>query len=968
MKKKHITQKPLRVLTTSVVLGVTAFTSVSHLISPIEVAHAQENVMKQNDSSIAMKNLEAPIVDGIGQLYLGYPASLIKGRGQANTKIVITTLKSQYEGTVDSFGQWEVKMQENIKPGDKFILTLVDNQGNRSKETVFTYQSVEIHSFLAADYGDYCEISFYNSNLYDGRIQIGVVGGNRWIAEGKIENGKFSIRLPKLEVGTQVVMNIMGYTFNMNPILTVVDRTIPDAPQVNDLTDEDTQLTGTGEANAKVTIMTGTESYEGTINSEGNWTVPIPKQVANTKLQVIVTDAAGNKSTPAEVIVKSVPWNAPNLNKVGDNDTEIIGTTEAGAKVVATIGDQSYEGMAEADGNFSITIPKQVAGTEIIVKMTKNGKESKESKEIVEDVTAPDAPKVNDFIDEDTQLTGTGEANTKVTIQTATASYEGTINSEGDWSVPLPKQVENTKLQVIVTDAAGNKSTPAEVIVKSSKWDAPKVNKVGDSDTKITGTTAIGAKVVATIGDQSYEGIAGAEGTFSITIPKQVAGTEVIVKMTKDGKESKESKEIVEDVTAPDAPQVNTISDEDIAVTGNGEVGATVNVQIGQENYISVVGADGQFSVSIPKQDARTQVLVTLIDSAGNKSAPTQTTVKATPLEAPQVDEYYEEELRITGKVKPGTNKIRLYVDGELKRTGAIDEKGHFAIYALDFKLPKGKTFTVVPVDASGKEGTAQISTVQDKQGHYELSIDSYTKDKPHIRGAVSEDIKKVRLYVNGTYIRTGQIHADGTYTIYAQDQNIPVGSQFEVRGVDNQERERVRQISSVSTESPQVDEYHEGDLRITGKVKPGTNKIRLYVDGELKRTGAIDEKGNFAIYALDFNLSSGKEFKVVPVSSNEVEGTAHKGIVQAMQGDYSLQVDSYVLQDTYVRGTVSSDIKKVRLYVNGQLKRTGQINTDGTYLIYAKDQQIALDSQVQVRGVDSGERERIKKEVQIKK
>ncbi|PHE76236.1 class A beta-lactamase, partial [Bacillus toyonensis] len=145
--------------------------------------------------------------------------------------------------------------------------------------------------------------------------------------------------------------------------------------------------------------------------SEGNWSVPISKQVENTKLQVIVTDASRNKSEPTEVIVKSAKWNAPKINKIGDSDTEISGTTEAGARVIAKVGNQSYEGIAEADGNFSINIPKQVAGTEIVVKMTKDGKGSKESKEIVKDVTAPDAPKMNELTDEDTQVTGTGEAN-----------------------------------------------------------------------------------------------------------------------------------------------------------------------------------------------------------------------------------------------------------------------------------------------------------------------------------------------------------------------------------------------------------------------------------------------------------------------------------------------------------------------------------------------------------------------------
>ncbi|MED2935121.1 Ig-like domain-containing protein, partial [Bacillus wiedmannii] len=365
-QKKHNTQKPLRVLTTSIILGVTAFTSVNNLISPIEVIHAEENVMKQNVSSIAMKALEAPIVEAYrGSNSFDYH---IKGRGQANTKIVITVQQKQFEGTVNTDGTWEMVLPIRVSSAnpEKFILTLVDNQGNTSKETVHTHRGVNNPSpFLAADYG---EISGVIYNIFEGKA-IARVGNETY--EGIIENGAFLIKTPKLVVGTKVEVNIKGYYFSENWSLTVVDRTVPDAPAVNDFTDEDTKLTGTGEANAKVTIMTGTTSYEGTINSEGNWSVSIPKQVENTKLQVIVTDASGNKSKSAEVIVKSAKWNAPKLNKVGDSDTEITGTTEEGAKVVAKIGNQSYEGLAKADGNFSINIPKQVAGTEVIVKMTK---------------------------------------------------------------------------------------------------------------------------------------------------------------------------------------------------------------------------------------------------------------------------------------------------------------------------------------------------------------------------------------------------------------------------------------------------------------------------------------------------------------------------------------------------------------------------------------------------------------------
>ncbi|MRB61484.1 hypothetical protein GH880_28900 [Bacillus thuringiensis] len=958
-QKKYITQKPLRVLTTSVVLGTTILTYFGNSSHPIGIVHAQENVTQKNVSSTARETLEAPIVEAFRAGVNG--SYFIKGRGKANAKVVVNVQQKQFESLVKADGTWEIEIPIRVKDDEEFILTLVDIQGNKSKELKHIHKNIYMDLIAAKDYG---EISGWVMNIFEGKVKA-TIGNETY--EGMIENNKISIKTPKLVVGTEVLLEIEGYNFRWRDSIIVTDGTAPDAPKVNELTDEDTQVTGTGEANAKVTVQTATASYEGTINSEGNWSVSIPKQVENTKLQVIVMDAAGNKSKPTEKVVKFSKWNAPKVNKIGDSDIKVSGMTEAGAKVVAKIGDQLYEGIAEANGTFSIDIPKQVAGTEVIVKMTKDGKESKESKEIVVDVTTPDAPKVNELTDEDTQVTGTGEANAKVTVQTATASYEGTINSEGNWSVSIPKQVENTKLQVIVMDAAGNKSKPTEKVVKFSKWNAPKVNKIGDSDIKVSGMTEAGAKVVAKIGDQLYEGIAEANGTFSIDIPKQVAGTEVIVKMTKDGKESKEVKEIVEDVTAPDAPYVNTISDKDVVVIGKGEIGTTVNVQIGKEIYTGVVGTDGNFSVAIPRQEARTQVSVKLIDSIGNKSETTKVMVKVSPLEAPQVDEYYEEAFRITGKVKPGTNKIRLYVDGQLKRTGAIQENGTFAIYVGDFNLSQGKEFRVVPVDINGREGTAHTSTVQGKQGRFELSIDSYASDTPHIRGMVSEDIKKVRLYLNGTYIRTGQINKDGTYTIYAKDQNIPVGSYFEVRGVDNQERERVKEKRLVSLGTPQVDGYHEGDLRITGKVPPSTQKIRLYVDGKLKRTGAIQEDGTFVIYAGDFNLSQGKEFKVVAVDGSGAEGTAYIGIVQAMQGDYVLQANSYVLKDTYVRGTVSSEVKKVRIYIDGQFKRTGQINKDGTYLIYAKDQQISIDSEVEVRGVDHAEKERVTKKVEIK-
>jgi len=82
------------------------------------------------------------------------------------------------------------------------------------------------------------------------------------------------------------------------------------------------------------------------------------------------------------------------------------------------------------------------------------------------------------------------------------------------------------------------------------------------------------------------------------------------------------------DTTAPDAPVVNSVDDNDTVVTGTAEPNSTVKVKhAGTELGSAAADANGMFTVTIPVQAIGTVLDVTATDQAANESLPTQVTV-----------------------------------------------------------------------------------------------------------------------------------------------------------------------------------------------------------------------------------------------------------------------------------------------------------------------------------------------------
>nr|WP_237486723.1 Ig-like domain-containing protein [Pelagerythrobacter marinus] len=251
--------------------------------------------------------------------------------------------------------------------------------------------------------------------------------------------------------------------------LVAADTTPPDAPtaDVDDATG--TTVTGTAEAGATITVYAPdgiTVLGTGTADASGNYSVTIPAQTNGEDLLVTATDAAGNESTPTMAEAPDLtPPDAPTANVDDATGTTVTGTAEAGATITVYAPDGITvlgTGTANAGGSYSVTIPAQTNGEDLLVTATDAaGNESGTTPVQAPDLTPPDAPTADVDDATGTTVTGTAEAGATITVHAPdgiTVLGTGTADAGGSYSVTIPAQTDGELLQVTATDAAGNVS------------------------------------------------------------------------------------------------------------------------------------------------------------------------------------------------------------------------------------------------------------------------------------------------------------------------------------------------------------------------------------------------------------------------------------------------------------------------------------------------------------------------------
>jgi hypothetical protein len=213
-------------------------------------------------------------------------------------------------------------------------------------------------------------------------------------------------------------------------------------------------------------------------------------------------------------------------------------------------------------------------------------------------------------------------------------------------SIPVPDNAEHGEWlvkRVKIIDIAGNEATytystdeyPAEfgkLFVNNDivAPEIPIVDEVSDRDTIIKGTAEPLSTITVTVnGDLSAEGQAAEDGTFSVEIPAQKAGTVLEVTSTDAaGNRSQAATVAVTDKTAPEAPIITLVTKEDVG--GTAEPHSTVFVKDLAGNVLGSSQADGygKFTVKFPKQKNLAVIYISAVDSALNESKKVEILIK----------------------------------------------------------------------------------------------------------------------------------------------------------------------------------------------------------------------------------------------------------------------------------------------------------------------------------------------------
>jgi SpoIID/LytB domain protein len=237
------------------------------------------------------------------------------------------------------------------------------------------------------------------------------------------------------------------------------------------------------------------------------------------------------------------------VNPIKVGDSKLSGTAEPDSTIYVKVWpDTIATGKTDAAGNFLFDVPQQEAGTMLHVLVKGQGGYSTYTKIHVQSDTAPEAAKVNELSDGDTQLTGTAEPNSTIYIKVwPDIIATGKTDNAGNFSITIPKQPAGKQLHILVKGQGGYSKYTKIYVQSDTAPEVPKVDSISTEDTKLTGSAEPNSTIYIKVWpDIIATGKTDNAGSFSITVPKQKSGTLLHVLVKGQGGYSKYAKVTVE--------------------------------------------------------------------------------------------------------------------------------------------------------------------------------------------------------------------------------------------------------------------------------------------------------------------------------------------------------------------------------------------------------------------------------------
>ena len=630
------------------------------------------------------------------------------GTGQPGATIQIkdssgSTIASAMVGTD---GTWTVKLPTQTDGEHTWSVVQIDGSKTTTAGSItVTVSTADAAVTLATTAGDNMinaseqsagfTLSGASKNLAQGTALTVTLNGKTYTAEVG-ENGAWSVKVPAADAqalgdGTWTV-NVSGKDAAGNTVSgsqTIGVDTVPPTLSVDAISQDNIvnaaehnqTLTLTGKTNAEagqiLTVTLNGKNHTATVGSDGTWSVTLPasevQELAdgNHSLTVNVSDKAGNGSsttanftvdTSAPVVTIDTVAGDDVLNTSEQSQAQIISGKASGAAagdvVTVTLGGQTFTGVVQADGSWSVGVPASVIGAlgegnhSISVSVTDAAGNTGSATHGV--TLSGNPPEFTiDAISQDNVLNAqeamqplslSGTSNlpngSAITVTLNNVNYQATVEN-GIWSVQVPVSdvlnLANTLYTVSVsgTDSVGNSGSAdanllvdtvlPQVIINTFAGD----NLVNNAEVavdqtlsgRVTGAAA-GDTVSISVGGKSYTATVGSDLTWSVTIPsadlKAFGDGDLTFSASvtnAHGNTGSGERDINVNAELPGL-RVNTISGDDVinaieqqqdlTVTGSSThlaAGTQITVTINNVDYAAVVSASGNWQIGVPASD-----------------------------------------------------------------------------------------------------------------------------------------------------------------------------------------------------------------------------------------------------------------------------------------------------------------------------------------------------------------------------
>ncbi|WP_338557206.1 Ig-like domain-containing protein [Erwinia sp. E_sp_B04_8] len=667
----------------------------------------------------------------------------VSGTAEAGTSVSVTLNGETYTAVTSPQGNWSLNISastlQTLPDGNyDLVVTATDTGGNSTTTLTPVFKDTappEVTLTPVSGDGYLNAVEHEAALNLSGTTELGstvVVTLNGADYPATVDQaGNWSVSVPAtavtaLDDGTYTVSvqatDTAGNTNTSTQPLVVVasDLNLPTI-SVSPFTGDDTVdgaekglaqlMTGTTsnvQAGQVVTLSFNGETYTGSVDADGSWSVLVPATALNElangsqDFSVAVSDVAGNPATTTNSFSVDNSFSAIAIGIISDdnmlnaveaqNDLVIHGSSRFlafGARILVRFNSADYETTTNSDGSWSVTVPSAALAAlpngDVTITATGtdvNGNVITTTQSLNSDVNPDFGVTLNTpFVDgalngmeslSDQNLTGTTGvtgAGQTVSVVLGGITYTGTVDAQGNWSVTLPAAIlqalpqgENP-LNITVTDPVGNSASLAGNFTVDTGVPTLSLDAVSDDNRlslaeqgqplTLSGSGDRGDTITVTLNGQSYTATVDGTGSWSIDVPPAALlalteGSYDVQVSTTDtaGNTAALIRTLEVDLTPPPVT-VERVSDgyisaaesnQPLVVSGTGEEGSAIRVELNDQIYTAVVGPDGQWTLSIPADvvsglnNGDYTLNVTASDLAGNTTLTSTTlTVDTTP-------------------------------------------------------------------------------------------------------------------------------------------------------------------------------------------------------------------------------------------------------------------------------------------------------------------------------------------------